>query len=161
MNYMGQPYPGMYGNGYNNGINSMLPSPTPVQYPYGKQEVITVHGETGVDKFELHTPNSSVLLLDETAPIVWLVTTDGTGYPTKTPYDISPHKSQTEVEKEKVDKSFASLEERISRLENERERVENGKSYTQPVKQHGNYSNNSNGNNGNQQHNSSSTNATN
>ena len=115
MNYMGQPYPGMYGNGYNNGINSMLPSPAPVQYPYGKQEVITVHGETGVDKFELHTPNSSVLLLDETAPIVWLVTTDGTGYPTKTPYDISPHKSQTEVEKEKVDKSFASLEERISR----------------------------------------------
>ena len=39
MNYMRQPYPGMYGNGYNNGINSMLPSPTPVQYPYGKQEL--------------------------------------------------------------------------------------------------------------------------
>ena len=31
MNYMGQPYPGMYGNGYNNGINSMLPSPTPAR----------------------------------------------------------------------------------------------------------------------------------
>ena len=33
MNYMGQPYPGMYGNGYNNGINLMIPSPALVQYP--------------------------------------------------------------------------------------------------------------------------------
>lgn len=36
-------------------------------------------------------PNSSVLLLDSTAPIVWLAQTDGAGYKTLTPYRIEPY----------------------------------------------------------------------
>ncbi len=39
-------------------------------------------------------PNSSILLLDETAPIVWLKMTDGAGYPTLNPYDIAPHQDE-------------------------------------------------------------------
>ena len=58
-------------------------------------------------------PNSSILLLDETAPIVWLKITDGAGYPTITPYDIAPHKDELQIQQ--IDTK--SLEDRISKLE--------------------------------------------
>ena len=46
------------------------------QYGTQRQEVVRVNGEGGANAYQL-MPNSSALLLDETAPIVWLVTTDG------------------------------------------------------------------------------------
>lgn len=73
------------------------------------QEVIKVNGKGGVDAFQM-PPNSSALLLDTTASIVWLVQTDGAGYKTSTPYDIVPHVSEEEVQ-------FKSLEERIAKIE--------------------------------------------
>lgn len=42
-------------------------------------EIIRVNGKPGVDAFQMG-PNSSVILVDETAPIVWFVRTDGAGY---------------------------------------------------------------------------------
>lgn len=72
-------------------------------------EVVRVNGKGGAEAFQM-APNASILLLDETAPIVWLKTTDGAGYPTLTPYDIAPHKEQTPVD-------TRNLEERIARLE--------------------------------------------
>ena len=80
----------------------------------GKQEVVRVNGKNGAQAFQL-PPNSSILLLDETAPIVWLKTTDGAGYPTITPYDINPH--QTETSQQKFDIDIKPLQERISKLE--------------------------------------------
>lgn len=74
-----------------------------------QQEVVKVNGKNGVDAFQLG-PNSSALLLDTTASIVWLVQTDGAGYKTSTPYDITPHVPEEEVQ-------FKTLEERISKLE--------------------------------------------
>jgi len=38
-------------------------------------------------------PNSDALVLDETAPMIWYAQTDGTGYLTVTPFDISPHQA--------------------------------------------------------------------
>ena len=72
-------------------------------------EVIQVSGENGVDAFQMG-PNSSVILADTTAPLIWLVRTDGAGYKTKIPYDIMPHQSA-----ERID--FSSLEQRITQLE--------------------------------------------
>ena len=74
-----------------------------------QQEVVKVNGKNGVDAFQI-APNSSALLLDTTASIVWLVQTDGAGYKTSTPYDITPHVPEEEVQ-------FKTLEERISKLE--------------------------------------------
>lgn len=74
-----------------------------------QQEVVKVNGKGGVDAYQM-PPNSSALLLDTTASIVWLVQTDGAGYKTSTPYDITPHQSEEEVQ-------YKSLEERISRIE--------------------------------------------
>ena len=85
-------------------------------YPYPgyapmpqKHEVIKVSGRGGAETFQM-LPNSSVLLLDETAPLVWLKTTDGAGYPTITPYTIEPYQPEPEV-------NVKSLEERITKIE--------------------------------------------
>ena len=71
-----------------------------------QQEVLKVTGRNGANALNL-APNSSVLALDTSAPIVWLVTTDGAAYKTCTPYEIKPY--------EEI--STNSLEKRISRLE--------------------------------------------
>ena len=46
---------------------------------------------------------------------MWLKTTDGAGYPTITPYDITPHQSETLQQKTEVD--IKPLEQRITKLE--------------------------------------------
>lgn len=86
-----------------------------------QQEVVKVNGKNGVDAFQL-APNSSALLLDTTAAIVWLVQTDGAGYKTSTAYDITPHVPEEETQ-------FKTLEERISKLEE----TINAKSNTKPT----------------------------
>lgn len=73
------------------------------------QQIIRVNGENGARALQMQ-PNSSVLLLDESAPIIWLAQTDGAGYKTITPYKIEPYKPEPQVD-------LQSLSERISRLE--------------------------------------------
>ena len=77
-------------------------------YPQ-RSEIIKVNGRNGAEAYVL-APNSSVLLLDESAPLVWLKMTDGAGYPTITPYTISPYTPEPEPD-------FKSLDERIKKLE--------------------------------------------
>lgn len=87
-----------------NGNRWNIPAPAP------HYEIIQVSGENGVDAFPMG-PNSSVLLADLTAPIVWLVRTDGAGYKNmKIPYDITPHQATPPVD-------LNSLEQRIKNLE--------------------------------------------
>ena len=76
-------------------------------YPQ-KHDIVRVNGRGGAEAFQM-MPNSNVLLLDETQPLVWLKTTDGAGYPTLTPYTITPY------EEKQVD--VKSFEERLSKLE--------------------------------------------
>ena len=87
-----------------------------------KQEVIKVNGENGARALQM-SPNSSALLLDENAPIVWLVITDGAGYKTVSPYSITPYQPEPPVD-------VKSLEERIKRLEE----ALNGKPNTRSIK---------------------------
>lgn len=79
------------------------------QQMMNKVEVVKVSGKPGAEAYNL-APNSSILLLDETAPIVWLKTTDGAGYPTVTPYSITPYQPEPPIDAK-------NLEERIKRLE--------------------------------------------
>lgn len=78
--------------------------------------VVKVNGKAGAESYQL-PPNSDILLLDMNDPIVWFVQSDGAGYKTVTPYDISQHKevSQTDIIK--------SMEDRITKLE---EAINNG-----------------------------------
>ena len=74
-----------------------------------RMEIVRVNGENGARAFQL-PPNSNVLLLDESAPLVWLVQTDGAGYKTVAPYTIAPYQAQPAPD-------YSELEERIRRLE--------------------------------------------
>lgn len=74
-----------------------------------RYEVIQVNGENGARAFAM-APNSSALLMDATAPIVWLCTTDGAGYLTASPFSIAPYQPEKHVD-------VKTLEERIERLE--------------------------------------------
>ena len=77
--------------------------------PSSRQEVIKVNGENGANAINL-APNSSLLALDMSGSLVWLVTTDGAGYKTVSPFDITPHEAAPAPD-------FASLESRIEALE--------------------------------------------
>jgi len=89
----------------------------------GKQEVVKVTGRAGAEAYQL-APDSSILLLDTTNPIVWLAQTDGAGYKSLIPYDITPHEEPKPVDNYKL------LEERITKLED----AINGKSNTSNAK---------------------------
>lgn len=87
------------------GQMNQIQQPQPPQ-----QQVVRVNGQPGADAYRM-APNSSVLLLDESAPIVWLKTTDGAGYATLTPYQITPYQPENPQD------IYKSLEARIQRLE--------------------------------------------
>lgn len=72
-----------------------------------KNEVVRVNGRNGAETYQL-PPNSSILLLDTSAPIIWLKTTDGAGYPSLQAYGITPMKENNYTK---------SIEDRLTRLE--------------------------------------------
>ena len=84
-------------------------TPSPFQQPLPQMQVVRVKGRPGADTYTIGA-NSSALLLDESGTLVWLVTTDGAGYKTVSPYDITPHQDAPVPD-------FGSLETRIAKLE--------------------------------------------
>lgn len=94
-----QPYPYIPG-GY---------QPQPYRQAPPVMQVTRVNGEGGARAFSMG-PNSSALLLDESGVIVWLVTTDGAGYKSVSPYDITPHQAAPAVD-------VGALSQRVARLE--------------------------------------------
>lgn len=78
--------------------------------PQAQTRVVEVTGRAGAESYQIG-PDSSTLLLDNTAPIVWLVKTDGAGYKTLMAYDIKPHEEVKPVD------HYKDLEDRISKLE--------------------------------------------
>ena len=91
---------------YGNYPNMYMRQPNALPF----QQVIQVNGKASVDTIQL-SPNSSVLLMDTSAPIVWLCVSDGVGRVTATPYDISLH-----VEKA-APTTTEAFEERLKRIE--------------------------------------------
>ena len=91
-------------------------------------EIIKVNGEAGARAFQMG-PNSNMFLADATNPnLIWLVQTDGAGYSTATPLDVSIHQTEQQA-------TYSSLEERVKHLEDMYEQLNSGFS-KQPKKQH-------------------------
>lgn len=95
-----------------------------MMYPYGypppmrgpmlpRQEITRVNGRNGAMAIQM-APNSSVLVLDETAPLVWLCQTDGAGYLTVAPFDIAPHQEAPQVSVNDLSARLARLEEIVN-----------------------------------------------
>lgn len=112
----------MYPNFNQNQLSQLLQQS--LQPQIAQQNVVEVTGRGGAEAYSLG-PNSSVLLLDNTAPIVWLVKTDGAGYKSLKPYDIKEHEEKPPVD------HYKELDERISKLED----TINAKSNTSNAKQ--------------------------
>lgn len=74
-----------------------------------RTEIVRVNGRNGAEAYQM-APNSSALLLDETAAIVWFKQTDGAGYPNLTPYSITPYQPEPQI-------STRDLLDRIEKLE--------------------------------------------
>lgn len=81
------------------------------------QEIVHVNGENGARAYQL-APNSNILLLDDTAPLVWLCQTDGAGYKTVTPYSITPYTPKV-ADVSSLEEKVAKLQEKIESLEGE------------------------------------------
>lgn len=114
------PYQG-YGNYYNQQPQQQAP----------RYEVIHVNGQNGAQALQM-APNSNAIVMDDTAPMIWLCQTDGAGYKTVQAFDISPHKNAPAVD-------VGSLEERIARLEEiingqSTESISTGKPAEKPAK---------------------------
>lgn len=82
---------------------------TQPQFPK-RTEIIHVNGRNGAQAFQM-VPNSQALLLDDTAPIIWLAQTDGAGYKTLTPYTITPYQPEPEISVKDLDNRLKKLEE--------------------------------------------------
>lgn len=107
MAYFGNPYQQPYGNPY--GYPQMGPQGVSgASQPFGGQ-VTRVNGRNGAEALRM-APNSSILLMDENEPIVWLKQTDGAGYATVTPYTVTPYQAAAPVD-------VNGLEDRVKRLE--------------------------------------------
>lgn len=98
---------------------SQYQNPMPQQYypqqstpSLPAQQILKVNGEESVRQVRM-APNSSALAMDTTAPIVWLLVSDGVGSVTSTPYDISEHKMD---QRQSLEERILILEEKINEL---------------------------------------------
>lgn len=82
-------------------------------FPMYPQQIVRVNGENGARTYQL-PPNSSALLLDDTAPLVWLVQTDGAGYKTVSPFSISQYEPEPQPDFKMLMDRLTRLEERIN-----------------------------------------------
>ena len=96
-----------------------------------KLEIIKVNGEAGAKSFRM-APNSSALLADETAAIVWFVQTDGAGYLTAIPYDITPHQTTPPVDINDLAQRITQLEELINAKSNPQSTKQSKRQQQQP-----------------------------
>ena len=93
---------------------TMQPTATPQANVLPPQQVIQVAGRQSIDTLQM-TPNSSVLIMDTSAPIVWLCVSDGLGKVTATAYDITLHQDTPAFD---IAGFAESVEGRLSALEN-------------------------------------------
>lgn len=91
------------------------PAPQP-QVTGPKMSVPTVTGEESARAFSIG-PDSSVILLDTSRPMFWLVITDSSGYKTIKPYDFTEHVEAPPVTPDTLSEQMARIDARLAKLE--------------------------------------------
>ena len=120
----------MYNNSYLNPFMMQNSNAIPQQPMLPQQQVIQVNGKASVDTIRL-APNSSVLVMDTSAPIVWLCVSDGVGRVSSVPYQISEYKEETPQDANMaVWERVKTLEDKITAIEEKM----NHESDVEPVK---------------------------
>ena len=109
----------MFNHAYLNQYNPQMYNPFQQQQQPNilpPQQIPQAKGKASIDMLRM-SPNSSVLIADETAPIVWKCTSDSLGNVTAEAFDISPHKDEEQKAKENLSIVVNNLDERLRRLE--------------------------------------------
>jgi hypothetical protein len=91
-------------------------SSNPYGYILPQQQIIQVNGRASVETMQL-APNSSLLAMDTSAPIVWMCVSDGIGKVTATPYDITVHKDAPPADVQSIEQRLAAIEAAIAEME--------------------------------------------
>lgn len=93
-------------------------------YPYPtvlpQQQILQANGKASIDALRM-APNSSVLVADQTAPIIWKCVSDSLGNVSATAFDVTPRKTESEIEKENLMNTLKDIVDRLTRLENKHE----------------------------------------
>lgn len=79
------------------------------------QQVIQVDGRASIDTLQM-SPNSSILIMDKSQPIVWLCVSDGLGKVTASAYDITPHQDIPPVDVNVLEQRISALETMLTAL---------------------------------------------
>ena len=90
-------------------------------YPYNafqnqnilpQQQIIQANGKASIDALRM-APNSSVLIMDTTAPMVWMCVSDGIGNVSATAYDIAVHKEPEPINVNDIDARLSAIEKTL------------------------------------------------
>ena len=92
-------------------IPSFLP-----QAPLQQVEIQKVTGEESARAYPL-APNSSIILLDSNNPLIWVVTTDASGYKTVNPFTITPYTPEKAPSAEDINERLKVINDRLEKLE--------------------------------------------
>lgn len=80
-----------------------------------QQQVLQANGKSSIDAIKL-SPNSSVLVMDTTAPLVWLCTSDSLGNVTSTPYEIKAYIDPKETARQGIEDRLSALEVNVNKI---------------------------------------------
>lgn len=91
------------------------------------QQALQANGKASISALRM-SPNSSVLIMDTTAPIVWLCTSDGLGNVTPVAYDITPHKDTPAPDVSSFEQRLSAVESGLNGIVTKWEEMTNAKS---------------------------------
>ena len=80
------------------------------------QQILQVNGKASVSTMQM-SPNSSLLAMDTTAPIVWMCVSDGVGKVTATPYDIVQHEEEPPIDAKSIEQRLSAIETALANIE--------------------------------------------
>lgn len=81
-----------------------------------QQQIMQTNGKPTFDTFRM-PPNSSILIADTSAPIVWKCTSDGLGNVSSEAFDITPHKDASVLDVSAITTILSEMNTRITKLE--------------------------------------------
>lgn len=97
-------------------LNQAAFSMPTIQQPAPQMEIPKVNGEESARAFQIGA-NSSVILMDNNKPLIWVVVTDASGYKTVTPFTIAPYTPEQPITTTDLDNRLQSITERLNKLE--------------------------------------------
>lgn len=80
-----------------------------------QQQIVQANGKASIDALRM-APNSSILIMDTTAPLVWMCVSDGIGNVSATPYDITAHKEPEPVDANTIDARLSAIERTLTEV---------------------------------------------